>query len=594
MVRVFSVLTMLAFTSTTHPQVFEVFNPPARVPGDEPVEAPQNDMIALSWFLELGASLPWNVPRLLCTVAAEEYQSGAVSCATQNLPPPDICGWQVRAIELRGCHSATLVTSPDRQRHYYMDTLVSMYGVRMEEEAAGDSWVPATAREKRQFAFIQNYCSYNPFGSSLLYLTDPVYADDVDSVRYRLQPDSGSAIGGREFDEEVGENCAVCANFSSSRPPLDDPFEGESSLTCPLPTPGPTLPVRPVRAIDPNEKSGSPGIGSLGFVAGDEPLRYTILFENVSSATAPAQEVVIEDKLDLAAVDLGTFSLGPISFADELYIPPPGTSTLTTDINLTDEPELVVRVTVDLDRTNGFLRWHLRSVNPDTGELPDDPLAGFLPPNLAPPEGEGSVSFVIKPRDELPTDAAVRNTASIVFDSNEPIETAEWLNTIDRNSPNSAVFALSEIQSSEYFTVEWDGEDDGAGIESFTIFVSVNGNPPTAWIRNSEKFSAVYEGEDGHSYAFYSTARDLVGNVEDIPIVPDAITRVAVVGGSPGDFNGDGCVDRADYGTLMGDIRDGPPSLAEHDLNGDGAVNRADARTMIGLFTNPRGAACVQ
>ena len=39
-------------------------------------------------------------------------------------------------------------------------------------------------------------------------------------------------------------------------------------------------------------------------------------------------------------------------------------------------------------------------------------------------------------------------------------------------------------------------------------------------------------------------------------------------------------------------IRAAEPKDLEHDLNGDGMVNRADARTLVGLFTNPRGAAC--
>ena len=60
----------------------------------------------------------------------------------------------------------------------------------------------------------------------------------------------------------------------------------------------------------------------------------------------------------------------------------------------------------------------------------------------------------------------------------------------------------------------------------------------------------------------------------------------------PGDFNGDNCVDRADYGILMADLRDGEPNDPAHDLNEDGVVNIADARYLVTLFTNPRGAPC--
>jgi len=61
---------------------------------------------------------------------------------------------------------------------------------------------------------------------------------------------------------------------------------------------------------------------------------------------------------------------------------------------------------------------------------------------------------------------------------------------------------------------------------------------------------------------------------------------------APGDLNGDGCVDRADYSIIMADIRGGAPFDMAHDLNGDGAVNIADGRFLVTLFTNPRGVAC--
>ncbi len=60
----------------------------------------------------------------------------------------------------------------------------------------------------------------------------------------------------------------------------------------------------------------------------------------------------------------------------------------------------------------------------------------------------------------------------------------------------------------------------------------------------------------------------------------------------PGDFNNDGCVDRADYFIMIADIRGPAPHDMAYDLNEDGMVNIADARYLARLFTNPRGAAC--
>jgi uncharacterized repeat protein (TIGR01451 family) len=63
----------------------------------------------------------------------------------------------------------------------------------------------------------------------------------------------------------------------------------------------------------------------MGFVSDEEPLRYTVLFENDPVlATAPAQEVVVTDALDTNLLDLDTFSLGPIAFGERRVFPPSG------------------------------------------------------------------------------------------------------------------------------------------------------------------------------------------------------------------------------------------------------------------------------
>ncbi len=82
-------------------------------------------------------------------------------------------------------------------------------------------------------------------------------------------------------------------------------------------------------------------------------------------------------------------------------------------------------------------------------------------------------------------------------------------------------------------------------------------------------------------YKQQKIARDKTGNVEIQDTVADAITRVVIEPTKPGDFNGDGCVDRADYNILMADIRGPEPHIPAYDLNNDGAVNRADARTRL-------------
>jgi len=49
----------------------------------------------------------------------------------------------------------------------------------------------------------------------------------------------------------------------------------------------------------------------------------------------------------------------------------------------------------------------------------------------------------------------------------------------------------------------------------------VDGGEYTLWQFRTNETSAIYSGERGHTYAFYSIATDKAGNVEPGPIEPD-------------------------------------------------------------------------
>lgn len=290
--------------------------------------------------------------------------------------------------------------------------------------------------------------------------------------------------------------------------------------------------VKIVGSSDPNDKVGSTGAGAAQFLAGAEPLRYAVFFENVETATAPAQEVIITDQLDGSKVDFDTLSLGPISFGDRTVVPPPGLSQYSTSVDLRPVQDLVVGIDARLDKSTGLITWRFTSIDPLTGQFTEDPLAGFLPPNVNPPEGDGSVVFTIKPKV---TGTPICNQASIVFDVNAPILTPQWCNTIDATPPSSAVQSLSATQVTTDFPVQWAGSDTGAGIADYTIFVSENGGPFSPFVSDTTDTSATFTGQTGKTYAFYSVARDLVGNVEAPPPGPDTQTIVGGLDQCPND-----------------------------------------------------------
>jgi hypothetical protein len=83
-----------------------------------------------------------------------------------------------------------------------------------------------------------------------------------------------------------------------------------------------------VFSSDPNEL-----IGPKPFVLPGELLPYTIHFENMPVATAPAQKVEVTQQVD-ADLDWTTFELGDISFGDTVVEVPAGRNFFTTRVEL--------------------------------------------------------------------------------------------------------------------------------------------------------------------------------------------------------------------------------------------------------------------
>lgn len=202
--------------------------------------------------------------------------------------------------------------------------------------------------------------------------------------------------------------------------------------------------------IDPNEKSGPIGIGPEGFISLGEELSYTIYFENQPTATAPAQEVFIVDYLD-EDLDWTTFYLNEYTFGDQIVsvgdeMDNYNERVMATVVFATTET-LYVDMEASLDYGTGRVAWTFKSIDPETGELPSDPLVGLLPPEDGSGRGQGHVSFSIRPKSTCAPGTVITNQASIVFDVNPPMDTNTVSNTI----------ADLPVE-----TPAWPGPDDGA------------------------------------------------------------------------------------------------------------------------------------
>lgn len=277
-----------------------------------------------------------------------------------------------------------------------------------------------------------------------------------------------------------------------------------------------------VSSLDPNTKSGPIGKNSLNCINGLDQVGYRIDFENVSSASASATEVLIVDTLDLSKFDLSTFRFTAFGFSDSLFLVDAEDTSFAREVDLRPVKNTILRVTGNLDQTNGILNYTFVSLDADTRTIQENIDDGFLNPNINGAEGGGFVSFHMHPIISLPDETVLSNRASITFDANPPIITPYYTNQIDRTPPTSAVLNPIEQINDSTMIIRWSGNDNASDVHFYHIAMTVNDTATYFIAVNFEGDSLLFTGEVGSTYKFYSIATDYVGNVEAEPINPDA------------------------------------------------------------------------
>jgi len=376
---------------------------------------------------------------------------------------------------------------------------------------------------------------------------------------------AGVASAGAGYGASAGLSCGVSAGGS-----LGYSYSGGVGWFCgwtwvPDGTPPPQPPnppgdpggggQRPARRpVDPNQKIGPGGAGDQGFIAAGGTLAYRVDFENESKATAPAEIVTITDQLD-ADLNWNSFALTEIGFGDPQIAVPKNSQHFETAIPVRNNGvDFEVQTEAGLRAETGVVYANFYSIVPGTGLPPDFP-AGFLPPEDGTGCGMGYFAYTIKAKADAATGTEIHNIALITFDFASAIATnqvdphdpskgadpaKECHNTTDAGAPTGRVNALPATTPVKEPQVSWSGQDDagGSGIASYDIYVSDNGGAYTVWLDDLTATSANFPRKDGHTYAFYSVAKDSVGHVEAAPTTPDAVTTVTgaqtVVAGTAG------------------------------------------------------------
>lgn len=278
-------------------------------------------------------------------------------------------------------------------------------------------------------------------------------------------------------------------------------------------------------SLDPNEKTGPMGYGNNHYIRGiDRLMNYNIFFENVDSATAAAQQVIIIDTLDKNVFDLSTFQLNSFGVGLHSFGFPKDRKEMVNDYNISNV--LAIRPIIKLDTATGILTATFLTIDRTTGDIPDNPLTGFLPPNKTAPEGDGYLNYSVHLKEGLADGTVVSNSAAIIFDNNEPIVTNAWTNVIDNNRPSSSINNATLV-SDTTIRITSGGTDAASGVENYKLFASENGGPykQIGMMRDT----VLYHAKPNTVYQFYIAAVDSVGNTETKAAQAEASVTTAIV-----------------------------------------------------------------
>ena len=302
---------------------------------------------------------------------------------------------------------------------------------------------------------------------------------------------------------------------------------------------------------------GTPDGSEVRSIPAGQTLDYRVEFWNKSDAVVPTQDAIIIDRIDPAVFDINTLEITRVGFLNWNVDVSSG-QVVDTRIDCAPEMNLAVEIKAGLgmevpgfannaDIDENTLVFWFHAIDPATGEWPEDPMAGFLPP-FNPETGFeiGWIEYTVDPVEGLPSGTQLGNVAYVEFDfagdiydhpapkvdpDAEPAEPAPWINSIDATAPSSSVSPLPATTEQPEFLVQWSGEDEpgGSGISHYDIFVSADGGPPRLHLDHQTENSATFSGDPGHTYAFYSVAHDNVGHREVVPSVPDAVTSIPLL-----------------------------------------------------------------
>lgn len=289
-------------------------------------------------------------------------------------------------------------------------------------------------------------------------------------------------------------------------------------------------------SYDPNDIIGYQSPSGDRHVGIDvKTMPYTIEFENDPElANAPAHVIRVKDCLDPEVFDLSSFSMRSIKIGDKT-LNVEGDADFVRTLDMRPDIYAVAEIAMKSDKTSGEIEWTIRTLDPMSLEPATDVGQGVLPVNNF-GEGCGEIQFDVDIKAGLKSGLKFGNKATIIFDSNDPIDTPMWENVIDYSRPESRIAEVTGNEGRYEFSIE--ASDTGAGLWTYELYYKPAGKTEWQLLRgNIPMEELVFESSDPlNDGSFCIVSTDGAGNRQlDTPM------SVLL-----GDADGNGIVDSND------------------------------------------------
>ena len=370
--------------------------------------------------------------------------------------------------------------------------------------------------------------------------------------------------------------------------PLPD-LEDLAQTPCPYPEPHLVDVYIPG---DPNEMTGYEAPSGSRYMRDDiVTVGYDIEFENDPEiANSAAHCIVIENQLDPTKFNLKSFTPKEITLSGK-KVELDGSKSFVKTLDLRPEIDAIAELQCAYNVQTGLIRWTFTSLDPMTMEPTDDIMQGVLPVNHDGKSGIGNVSYMVDLLKSFPDGTQIPNKASIIFDTNEPIETPLWVNTIDAVCPEGRV-TEAVLANDSTATIRCEGSDTRSGVWKYEVYVQYGSGE--LWEKAGEcpadSAEISFRVYDGMDYGFCALAVDSAGNVEVKEMAREASLGTYL----NGDANADGTVDIEDVVNAMRYFlgKTDVIYLKAADITGDGQIDIEDVVGIGRIFlTQPSTAA---